>query len=85
MEVPVVTTPIAAEGVRVDAAEAPLVVAEGEDSFSKCIVRLLKNETERACFASAGRCFIEDHFAWSRSAELLEEMCVEAVQNVRSG
>ncbi len=81
MEVPVVTTPIAADGLRVDSdTELPLVVADGEKQFADCIIQLLRREQERTRLAAEGRRFIESHFVWSRNADILEKMCVDAVE-----
>lgn len=80
MEVPVVTTPVAAAGVQMDGIEAPLVVAEGEKAFAEEILRLLTHEEERTRLAVAGRCFVEEHFGWAHSAEILEEMCIKAIK-----
>jgi glycosyltransferase involved in cell wall biosynthesis len=81
MEVPVVTTAIAAAGLRVDGAEEPpLYVADDEERFAACLVRLLQDPRERARLAREGRRFVESHFVWSRQAEKLEAMCQEAVR-----
>jgi len=80
MEVPVVTTPVAAAGLRVEGgAEPPLLVADGELKFAEGIIRLLRHAGERSWLAAEGRCFVEDHFHWSHSAKMLEQMCLEAV------
>ncbi len=85
MEVPVVTTSIAAAGLRVEGAgEPPLCVADDGGRFAACLVGLLQDSRGRARLAREGRRFVEDHFVWSRQAEKLEEMCLEAVRE-RSG
>lgn len=84
MEVPVVTTPIAADGVRVDGGtELPLLIADGEEQFAECVIHLLRQQQERTRLAAEGRRFIESHFVWSRNAEILEAMCVDAVEQYR--
>ena len=84
MEVPVVTTPIAADGVRVDSGtELPLLVADGEKQFAECIIHLLSRQQERTRLATEGRRFVKNHFVWSRSAEILEEMCMDAVEQYK--
>ena len=81
MEVPVITTPLVAAGLRVDGGEAPpVVVTDGENSFAESIVSLLRQEKERSRLAIGGRQFMENHFTWSRSAEQLEKMCLAAAQ-----
>jgi hypothetical protein len=80
MEVPVVATSIAADGLRVDAgSEPPIRVADGEKSFAENVVNLLGQAAERARLSSAGRRYVAEHFVWAQSAKQLEEMCLEAV------
>jgi hypothetical protein len=82
MEVPVITTSLAANGLRVDGVvEPPVVIADGEEKFAERIVALLNHKEERNRLAGEGRRFVENHFAWSRSAAKLEEMCFAAVQS----
>jgi hypothetical protein len=85
MEVPVITTSLAAAGLQVDGAggpgrafEPPVIVADGEEQFARRLVALLGQKEERARLAAEGRRFVENHFVWSRSAEKLEEMCFAA-------
>jgi hypothetical protein len=81
MEVPVITTSLAAAGLRVDGAgEPPVIVADGEAQFAQRLVALLGQKEERARLAVEGRRFVEDHFVWARSAAKLEEMCLAAVR-----
>ncbi|MDZ7360017.1 MAG: glycosyltransferase [candidate division KSB1 bacterium] len=82
MEVPVITTSLAAAGLRVDGAgEPPVIVADGEEKFAAAIVTLLGQKEERARLAIEGRRFVEKHFVWPRSAAKLEEMCLAAAHN----
>jgi len=79
MKVPVVTTPSVAAGLQVEGCgELPLLVADGEEQFAGHIFSLLKNETAHHQLAHQGRQFAERHFDWSRSAGMLEEICLEA-------
>jgi glycosyltransferase involved in cell wall biosynthesis len=81
MQVPVVTTPIVADGLRTATGNgAPLCVADGPPAFANAIVSLLTQEAERARMAQAGRRFAEEHFVWQQSAAQLEELCLEAVK-----
>lgn len=80
MEVPVVTTPVVADGMRMKGEEKPpLWVAQGTEAFVESIVDLLNNEAEQKRLAAEGRRFAEKHFDWSRSAEKLERMCYQAL------
>jgi glycosyltransferase involved in cell wall biosynthesis len=80
MEVPVVTTSVVADGLRMDgAAKPPVCVADEESQFAADVVRLLQTPRERVLLAERGREFVENHFIWSRSAEKLESMCLAAM------
>jgi len=82
MEVPIVTTSIAAQGLQVEAGEeAPLYVADADEAFAKQVVQLLNQPAEQARLAKAGRQFAQKHFEWTRSARQLEQMCVEAMED----
>lgn len=79
MEVPVVTTPVAAAGLRVAGQDAPMVVAEDDDDLADAIARLLDDPAERRRLGTAGRRFVERHFSWDRSVALLEHAIADAV------
>ena len=80
MEVPVVTTPVVASGVRVDGdADPPMRVAQGAEDFAAAVLSLLGDDAKRSRLAAEGRSFVETHFDWTRSAAMLEALCVEAV------
>jgi len=84
MEVPVVTTPIAADGLRVEGGEQPpVLVADGEKEFADAVVYLLRQTKERSRLAAEGRHFVKNHFNWSHSAKMLEEMCLTAVSGLQ--
>ena len=79
MEVPIVTTSVAAEGLRVKRGEDPPVcVADTDDAFARRIVELLRQPTERERMARQGRRFAESHFSWRRNAEQFERICINA-------
>lgn len=85
MEVPVVTTPVVADGLRVDGgAEPPVRVAQGAADVAASILGLLTDADERRRLASAGRRFVEAEFDWEREAERLEAMCLEAAGGPRA-
>jgi hypothetical protein len=83
MEVPVVTTPEVAAGLRVDGIEPQLVIGRNAEEIAVCIVRLLANSEERARLSTEGRRFVEAHHSWSCSAEKLEKLCLAAAENNR--
>jgi glycosyltransferase involved in cell wall biosynthesis len=78
MEMAVVTTPVAAAGLRVDGEEPPLLVAEDDEGLAAALARLLEDPAERERLAREGRRFVERHFSWARSIALLEGALREA-------
>jgi glycosyltransferase involved in cell wall biosynthesis len=86
MEVPVVTTELAAEGLRVKGgSNPPLYVAGNAEEFTQRVVTLLQDPVERARLARLGRTFVQRNYVWSCGAETLEQMCFEAVAEAHSG
>jgi glycosyltransferase involved in cell wall biosynthesis len=83
MEVPVVTTPVVAAGLRVDGIEPQLVIGRSAEEIAACIVRLLANSEERAHLSTEGRRFVEAHCSWSSSAQKLEKLCLAAAESRR--
>ena len=81
MQVPVVTSAIAADGFRLDGGgPSPLLVAEGEKQFAEQIILLLRSHEERQRLATEGRRFVETHFVWSQNAKILENMFLDAIR-----
>lgn len=78
MQVPVVATPVVADGVRMDDGRAPVCTARGPLQFAETTVRLLGDEAERRRLALDGRRFVEKHFSWRRSAAALQQLCLAA-------
>lgn len=84
MEVPVITTPIVADGLRITKGEEPpLYVVNGAAAFADQIRYLLNQPEERTRLAQAGRSFVSQHFVWRQSAAQLEEILQEAVVSER--
>jgi polysaccharide biosynthesis protein PslH len=86
MEVPVVATPLAAEGLRTeDGASAPVdVTRDAGEAAERIVVRL------QAAAAGAGpdpalRQYVANHFDWGRNAERLEHILLDAAESGRSG
>lgn len=80
MEIPIVTTSIAAQGLRVaDGVEAPVYVADEDERLAQRVADLLQRPDEQARLAAQGRAFAEQHFSWTRSAAQFEQMCLAAV------
>lgn len=80
MQVPVVCSTTVARGLQCeDNEEIPVHVADAPDAFAGKIVELLAAKAGRERLAAAGRQFVEKHFIWARNAEILEQMCCDAV------
>jgi len=81
MQVPVVTTPVVRDGLRVDEKiDPPVHVADTADAFAQQIALLLKSSKDRELLMEQGRRYVENHFNWQRSALILEEMCEAAIE-----
>ncbi len=80
MALPVVTTPIAAAGLQIDATPPPVVVADDDDALASAVVRVLRDAAVRDALEAAGPCYVAERFDWSRSAARLEAMCLAAIE-----
>ncbi len=81
MQVPVVTTPVAAAGLRVDdGVESPVIVADSDQKFAEAVINLFKHKAERDRLSFLGRQYIEHYFTEAHSVEVLEAMCLEAIK-----
>ncbi len=80
MEVPVISSTIAAAGLRFDGqGDPPLYVADDAADFAGKIIDLLRQKEERARLACEGRKFVQEYFNWSHNAQVLERLCEEAI------
>ena len=82
MQVPVVASPVAAEGLRIGGVEPPLRVARDPGEFAAVTAQLLGDCDARKTLAEQGRRFVESTFSWETSALTLERMCLTAVGRV---
>lgn len=81
MELPVVTTPVVAEGLRVEGAgDPPVHIARSAGDFVEEILKLFEKNDERARLATEGREYVKAHFDWARSAEMFESLCQAAAR-----
>ncbi|WP_263368589.1 glycosyltransferase [Edaphobacter bradus] len=78
MEIPVVTTPVVASGLRAENIEPQLVLGCSAEEIAAGIIYLLSHADEQASRAAEGRRFVEAHCSWSHSAEKLEKLCLAA-------
>lgn len=72
MELPVVTTTIAAAGLQLGADRAPLVVADDDAGLADAVAALLADPQRRAELAAAGRDYVVRHFSWDAAIERVE-------------
>ena len=72
MELPVVTTEVAAAGLRVHGEEPPLVIADDDERLAAAVADLLGDPAARARLGAAGRRYVERHYSWERSVSLVD-------------
>jgi len=79
MEVPVVASPLAAEGLRTERGNLPPVdVARDADGMAALIVTRLRLAAEGASAEPALRAYVAEHFDWGRNAARLGEILEDA-------
>ncbi len=85
MGLPVVTTPVVAEGLRIEDHDPPPVVTSEADpgAFAAAVVDLLNAPERRAALATAGRRYAERHWVWRVSAGQLAALCEAAAVQAR--
>jgi len=75
MEVPVVTSPIVAEGLRTEEGEEPPVqIARDRQQFAAQIAKRLTGHGDHSASHLEARRFVEQHYRWKRSGEKLEKV-----------
>ena len=81
METPVVASPLAAGGLRVDGGpEAPVTVAATVDELAARVVDRIHAVRHDPSPDRDGRMYVSRHFVWAASAERLEEALTAAVR-----
>ena len=83
MEVPVVTTPLVADGVRSSGTSAPIAVARTAQEVAACIVDFLDRAAGGSPPDTDARAYVEDHFRWPISAAAVEAIVERAAQRRR--
>ncbi len=71
--IPVVTTPIGAEGI-VERKDDALMVAAADDSFARAIIEAIENRSATITRARRAREIIEKRFSWSAITERLTSL-----------
>jgi len=79
MEVPVVASSVAAEGIRVPGADPPITIADGAAAVAAAVSAQLAAARLDPAPHRAGREYVVEHFDWSASAAVLERALVDAV------
>ena len=86
MEVPVVATPLAADGLRTeDGASPPVQIARGASEAAEHIVLRLQAAATGVAADPALRQYVADHFDWGRNAARLERILKDAADSGRTG
>lgn len=84
MEVPVVATPLAAEGLRTEhGASPPVDIARDAGEAVERIVARLQAAATAIEADPALRRYVAEHFDWGRNAERLERILVDAAESGR--
>lgn len=78
MRIPVVTTEVAASGLRASTVVPPVLVAERAADIAEKTVLLMRSQEERRRLGEQGRLFVEEHFNWPTILKRLEFVCMEA-------
>ena len=71
--VPVVTTPLALEGLGPDGGKG-ILVGENPESMARAVASVFESSARRDDLARQGRAFVEEHFNWQDRAERLLEL-----------
>jgi len=79
MALPIITSSIGGDGVSVNGTEPPFSIVDDTETFVRCTVDLLRQYDANPTPAYRAREFVETHFSWDRSAQLLNEI-IEAVK-----
>jgi polysaccharide biosynthesis protein PslH len=81
MEVPIVASPLAADGLRAEDGQLPPIdVARGADAFAAAVSRHLVAAAEGVGPDARLRAYAATHFDWGRHAARLEELLIDAAR-----
>jgi sugar transferase (PEP-CTERM/EpsH1 system associated) len=85
MEVPVVASSVAADGLRSGTGdELPFAVADAPEAFAAHVVEALLRARAAAAPAVAGRAWVAERFSWPRSVEALDAALERAARRRRT-
>ena len=86
MELPVIASPIAAEGLRTETGILPpLEIARDRDEFARKIIQALREWSADPSPCQEGRRFIQENFSWDESCRKVEEVFHSLVGKVPVG
>lgn len=84
MGVPVVASPLAADGLRTEDGECPpLGIASTAGQFAELITQQLLNQPNNPAPDAKARRFVERHFVWRRSGQTLDQVICSVVDKTR--
>ena len=69
---PLVATPLAAEGLRIDAGPPALRVAGTAQAFARALVELLASPIEQSALGARARAYVEREHDWDRYVARIE-------------
>lgn len=79
MELPVVASPIAADGLRLeDGSAPPITMARTPDEMASALVSFLRAARADGTPHAAGREYVTAHFTWPTSVDRIEALLHEA-------
>jgi glycosyltransferase involved in cell wall biosynthesis len=85
MAVPAIASPLAADGLRTEAGDAPpVLLAETTEQYTQTIVEQLQRRRRDPTPAWEGRHYVERHFNWERAGEQLTALIERAVHARRT-
>ncbi|MCJ7712451.1 MAG: glycosyltransferase, partial [Chloroflexi bacterium] len=85
MEIPVVASSLAADGLRTDDDRPPVALADGVDATAAALVEQLGRSATDPTPHAAGRAYVAHHFDWGRSGARLSSILREVAAPPTSG
>jgi polysaccharide biosynthesis protein PslH len=74
MGIPVVSSPIGAEGLPVEDGDN-IFIADGADRFAQCVITLLQDPTRARAMGRAGQRMVTENFSWQAAVGQFDRMC----------
>jgi glycosyltransferase involved in cell wall biosynthesis len=80
LEVPVVSTSVAADGIRIGGASPPITIADDPATFAAALAERLRQPRAGAVPCADEREYVTRHFTWERAGTLLQATIDEAAR-----